>query len=298
MPVTTAIERLGGFATRAALISMTSRAEVDAALRRGDLIHGARGRYTLPGVDEAVRLAHEAAGVLCLVSAALHHGWEVKRVPEHPHVLFPRGRKVSARHHERVHVHRADLHPSQVDGAATTKLQTLEMCMRALELDESLPILDSALRHGDVLRSTLIGIATNAHGPGSARMRRAAEEATDQAANAFESVLRSIALGVPLLHVEPQRVIRGRRVWARPDLVDEDLMVVLEADSFEWHGSRAALDRDANRYNRLTVEGWMVLRFSWESVMFRAGDVREVLIDGVGRVTGRTQRPVSVRRAA
>ena len=54
-------------------------------------------------------------------------------------------------------------------------------------------------------------------------------------------------------------------------------MIVLEADSFEWHGGREQLVRDARRYNDLAVDGWLVLRFSYEDVMFRPGRVAEVL---------------------
>ena len=298
MSVVGALEALGGTATRAALITATSRAEVDRAVRRGDVVRGAPGRYTLPQVDQAVRVAHESSGLLCLTSAALHHGWEVKEVPALPHVLYPRKRKVPALYRARVQLHRGDLHPDQVDGIATSRLQTLEMCFRALPFDESLAVADSALRHDDVLPRTLEGLAHSARGPGSRMVRRVARAARPEAANPFESVLRAIALDVPGLSVEPQRVIHGRRVWARPDLVDEDLRIVLEADSFAWHGGREALDRDASRYNRLAVEGWLVLRFSWEAVMFRPDEVREVLLDAVAYVTQRTQRPPSAGLAA
>ena len=67
----------------------------------------------------------------------------------------------------------------------------------------------------------------------------------------------------------------------RPDLVDEDLRVVVEADSFEWHGSRAALLADARRYNALALEGWLVLRFCWEDVMFRTSLVADALLAAV-----------------
>ena len=63
----------------------------------------------------------------------------------------------------------------------------------------------------------------------------------------------------------------------RPDLVDERLKMVLEAESFEWHGGRAELKRDARRYNLLVVDGWIVLRFSWEDVMFDRDYVLDVL---------------------
>ncbi|GAA2034719.1 DUF559 domain-containing protein [Pseudokineococcus marinus] len=53
----------------------------------------------------------------------------------------------------------------------------------------------------------------------------------------------------------------------RPDLLDEERRIALEADSFAWHGSRAALARDCERYDALVVEGYLVLRFSWEQVV-------------------------------
>jgi very-short-patch-repair endonuclease len=59
--------------------------------------------------------------------------------------------------------------------------------------------------------------------------------------------------------------------------VDEHLRVVLEADSFEWHGDRAALRRDTKRYNSFVVNAWLVLRFAWEDVMFEPLYVSSVL---------------------
>lgn len=109
-------------------------------------------------------------------------------------------------------------------------------------------------------------------------MRQIAAVARAEPANPFESVLRAIALRVPGLHVTPQVNLYADRVFlGRPDLVDEQLGMALEADSFEWHGGRAALRADARRYNALVVHGWMVLRFSWEDVMFHALEVEAVL---------------------
>jgi very-short-patch-repair endonuclease len=73
----------------------------------------------------------------------------------------------------------------------------------------------------------------------------------------------------------------------RSDLVDRDRRIVLEADSFEWHGDRAALRRDAKRYNRLVIDGWIVLRFAWEDVMFDQDYVRDVLVAVVAFVDRR-----------
>jgi hypothetical protein len=104
-------------------------------------------------------------------------------------------------------------------------------------------------------------------------------EADGRADNPFESVLRAISLDVPRLLLIPQVDIlsRSRRV-VRPDLVDERLRIVAEADSFEHHGSRKALASDCARYDNLVAEGWTVLRFAWEQVMYRPDWVRDCLI--------------------
>ena len=55
----------------------------------------------------------------------------------------------------------------------------------------------------------------------------------------------------------------------------------MEADSYEWHGGRAQLSADARRYDLLVVNGWMVLRFSYEHVMTQPDFVRRVLLAAV-----------------
>ena len=76
---------------------------------------------------------------------------------------------------------------------------------------------------------------------------------------------------------------RGLALDVRPDLVDGPLRLVVEADSFEWHGDRAALRRDARRYDLLGADGWMVLRFAFEDVMHDHAWVRSVLAATVVR---------------
>lgn len=116
-----------------------------------------------------------------------------------------------------------------------------------------------------------------------------------EAANPFESVLRAIALDVVGLDVRPQIPIYDPGFLGRPDLVDERLQIVIEADSFEWHGGRVALRRDAQRYNALVVHGWLVLRFAWEDVMFQPTMVQGVLEAAVAE---RTYQRCRVCRAA
>ena len=98
------------------------------------------------------------------------------------------------------------------------------------------------------------------------------------AANPFESVLRAIALDVPRLAVRPQ-------VWVarvgRADLVDERLGIVVEADSWEFHGSPEAFRVDVRRYTAFARHGQVVVRFDWDLVMGEPDEVRATLADVV-----------------
>lgn len=277
----------GGVATRAALVAATSRREVDEALRAGKLSIVARGRYALAGADAAVAAAHRLSGVLTLESAALWHGWAVKTAAGPPHVAVPRNRRVRPGQAAGVVLHYRDLTADDRQGDATSREATLLHCLRELPFDAALAVADSALRDGEL--AMLRRVAASARGAGAARVRRVVEAARAEAANPFESVLRALALGVSGWRPEPQRWIELPDQWIRPDLVDEELMIVLEADSYEWHGDRSALRRDARRYDELVAAGWLVLRFAWEDVMFDqdwvAGIIRRAVErrrDGIG----------------
>lgn len=158
---------LGGVATRATLLRLTSRAELDRAVLGGDVVRVARGKLALPQADEALRAAHALAGVLSHTSAAMQWGWELKTVPKRPHVTVPEKRKVSVHRRNGVHLHRCDLQR----------------------------------------------IAVSACGPGAPRIRRICAEASGDAANPFESVLRAIALDVRGLRVRPQVTIAASVQW-------------------------------------------------------------------------------------
>ena len=294
MSVVESLERLGGVATRATLIRATSRRDVDRVLAAGDIVAIGRGRYALPGLDAAIAAAHGLSAVVSHRSAAMHWGWELKVVPGRPEITLPRSRRVTPQRLIGVEVRRADLAPGDVIDGVTTRDRTLVDCLRNLPEDEGLVVADSALRH-DFSARRLALLAASARGPRTDRIRRLAARARREAANVFESSLRGIALTVPDLHVEPQVSVREPHFLGRPDLVDERLRIILEADSFEWHGKRAALRRDTQRYNTFGVHGWLVLRFAYEDVMFEPLSVRSTLIAAVEERT--YQRCLTCRAA-
>jgi len=289
------LDELGGLATRAVLLRATSRTDVDRALRSGEIVAVNRGRYALPQVAGARVVGHVLGGLLSHTSAALHHGWPVKFVPERPHITVPRKRHVAADSRGLAVLHYADVMADDItDGIATGVELTLTQCLRSLPDDEALSVADSALRTG-VPPATLRRVAMGVTGAGSAKVRRIATQARAEPANPFESCLRSIAATVPGLSVEPQLWLPGSDV--RPDLVDVDRRIVLEADSFEWHGGRAALRRDAQRYNAMVIDGWLVLRFAWEDVMYRQEHVRAVLL-GLVTLAAKQAQPCCQHRCA
>jgi very-short-patch-repair endonuclease len=273
---------LGGACSRAVLIERCGRAVVDKALRNGTLVRVARGRYALASASAAVRAGAAVGGVLSMRSAAQHHGWGQKRVPDLPDVTFPRNHHLQPSARQLVVPHWSDIAPEDIVGGVTGVRRTLVDCMRMLPLEEALPIVESALRAGDVTLPELRRIAAGMRGRGRARAMAVAAMASKLPANPYESTLRAYAATIPGLEVEPQLPIRvsPTRVL-HPDLADRSLRIVIEAESFAWHGETAALTRDCVRYNAFTLDGWIVVRFSWYQVMFEPAYVLEVLQDAV-----------------
>ena len=250
---------------------------MDAAVRDGVIVSVARGTWTsATGTDRALAAARSLTGFLSHRSAALDRGWAVRTVPEKPDVTVARNRRVSAARRCGVTLHWADLADDDIEGHRTSADRTLVDCLRTLPFAEALAVADSALREGMSL-AHLRAVARDLRGPGAARVRHIANLADGRAANPFETSLRAICFEVEGLDVVPQVPIYDPGWLGRPDLVDVRLRIVLEADSFEWHGKRDDLKRDARRYNALIAAGWLVLRFTWEDVMFEPELVAETL---------------------
>jgi very-short-patch-repair endonuclease len=53
--------------------------------------------------------------------------------------------------------------------------------------------------------------------------------------------------------------------------------LIVETDSFRFHGTRRAFERDRRRDQRLLLAGWRVVRFTWRQVQGRPDDVARTL---------------------
>ncbi len=181
----------------------------------------------------------------------------------------------------------------------TSPLRTVLDCAIKLPFDQALVIADSALRSGNVDRDELIAAAGRLHGPGAPRARRVAARADPRSANPFESALRAIALGVPELHLTPQLEVAEIGLYARVDLGDRRLRVALEAEGFEFHGRKDGLERDCRRYTELVMNGWRVLRYTWDDVLNRPEWVLWTMQVLVAELAGTSAppQPMEERRA-
>ena len=236
------------------------------------MVRRSRNLYVLPTADEAVVVARQVHGVVSHLSAALAWGWKVKDVPTKPVVTVPRNRHPSA---DGIDLRFAALGPDEIRGDRTAPVRTVLDCARSLPFDEALAVCDSALRARAVDTDSLVAAAQAGPRSGRPAALRVVRAADAEAANPFESVLRAIALGVPGLDV----VAQGEVGQFHADVVDRQLKIVAEAESFEFHALPEAFRHDIRRYTEMTRLGWLVARFVWEDVMRKPDYVHQALLD-------------------
>lgn len=277
MDVSTVVAQRGGACSWSELRAAASKRAIRAALAADAIRRVGKGRYVLPSVGEARVLAIRLHATASHTTAALHWGWSVKHEPAEPHLTFPRGRKLREAARGGIRRHWRSLGEDEVvDRWVTSPVRTVIDCCLDLPFDEALAVVDSSWRAG---QSPLEVAAAAKRLPQRSfgKVLRVLRHADRGAANPFESVLRAICLGVDGLDVVTQFEIRDAAFYAKVDLADVELRLVIEAESFEHHGTRAALLRDCRRYTDLGARGWTVLRFSWEEVMFHPDRVADAL---------------------
>ena len=274
--VARSVALLGGIATWRELRVRHPARLVRRAVADGDVVRAGHGRYVLPTASAHLRTAQSIGATLSHLSAAQHHGWAVKTVPDVAWVTVRHKRHLLPSQLLDVVPRWADLHTDDVHHGVTTPVRTVVDCARALPFDEALAVGDSALRTRAVTRTELAGAAASARGPGSRRVRRVLAHADGRAANPFESVLRALTIeeGYDLT---PQLQLADSGLFAVVDLGSEVLRLAVEADGFEHHGTRHGLLRDCRRHCELAVFGWSSLRFAFEDVMYQQAWVRWAL---------------------
>jgi very-short-patch-repair endonuclease len=199
--------------------------------------------------------------------------------PAKPILTVPRSAHVSPGDRQVAHIAWGNLSSEERANGVTDLDRTVVDCARTLPFGQALAVADSALRSGRLTKAQLLETALAAPRTGRSRAVRVAEAADPRAANPFESMLRGIALDVPGLSIEPQVHIGGTEFIGAADLVDVRLGVVIEAESWAYHGDRSPFDRDVRRYTAMVRAGWRVVRFLWDDVYRDSAYVHAVLAD-------------------
>lgn len=270
-----ALRELGGVGTFRELLGLTTRSQLLVAVGSGVIHKPRHDRYCLADLDGTMRAVARTGGTASHLSAAQEFGWKLKHEPLRPCITMPRSARKPSGAYE---LHWADLSERELRRNVTSRTRTVIDCARAYEFDVALCAADSALREGIVDRDDLIIAAARSPRTGRAKALRVAHAATPLRANPFETCLHVIAMTVAGLNVVPQGHVPG---VGFVDLLDRDLGIVFEAESFELHWTKAGLQRDVDRYTAAARLGLVVVRFSWADVMFRPDDVRAAIEDVV-----------------
>jgi very-short-patch-repair endonuclease len=258
------LARRGGSAGYAELRAVVSARAIRAALSAGTIRRVAKGVYALPDAPSALTAARSQGGAVSHLSAAQHWRMGVLTAPSIPHVTLPVGRLRRQAGLPCI-LHWADV---PVIDDVTTPVRTVLDCARTLPLGDALAVADSALYLGLVDHDELADVAARLLGPHRRRIQRVVGLADRRAESVLESALRTILIEEGIDGFEPQVPVRSDGFSARLDLGHRRRRIALEAEGFEHHGGRAALVRDCRRLVNLSLRGWLVLRFSWEDVMY------------------------------
>lgn len=289
---------LGGVATYATLVQATSVGVLRCAVRAGHVVRLGHDTYVLPqlarpgdggahsgprawsdtgteptatamlDLARARAVARANGVVLSHRSAAAQYDWACF---DDGGLDVIRGHRRRPRRGVPLHLREFARSPTTEELAAhvTEPMRTVVHCAADLPYAEALGVADSALRAGRIGPHELVRAAERCTGTGARNVRRVAAHADGRAANPFESGLRAISHGVPGIRCEPQVEISGDGFYARVDLADRARRIVIEADSYTFHGGPAEFARDCRRYDELIARDWLVLRFTYSDVRNR-----------------------------
>jgi very-short-patch-repair endonuclease len=262
--------------------------EFERALAEREIKRHARGLYTAGTPITEQLKASELRGTVSHLTAAWHWNIGITTRPVRWDVTVPSSSKrknvpddVTLWYREVSDEDRADPY--------TTPLRTVIDCLRDASAPHGLAVLEHAVALGMAGIDDITARVKALRGPGSAKARRVLSWYDARAHPPMESALRAILLTAGITCFQPQLIIHdGEKQLARVDLGDPYTGVLLEADSFRWHGAQVQLAKDAERYDELVARGYRVLRFAFDNITAQ-GDwlvdiVRRTL--AVARATG------------
>lgn len=89
------------------------------------------------------------------------------------------------------------------------------------------------------------------------------------------SICRQFGVQLPLCN---QRIELSPTRHFIADFCWPDLRLIVEADSWRWHGGRLASESDADRDQLLAIAGWQVVHFTRDQILKRRGETGRRLV--------------------
>lgn len=158
-----------------------------------------------------------------------------------------------------------------IDGIPVTSIElTLLDLGGILDIDELEDSLDAALRKRLTSISRLkLRLRQESGRKGVAALRSLVEDRVQDGGpseSRFETRLNRLLLSQGLPALRQFTVWDGGEFVARVDFCYPEARLIVEADSYRWHSSRRAWQRDMSRRNALTQLGWQIVHVTWEDM--------------------------------
>jgi hypothetical protein len=221
-------------------------------------------------------------GVASHATAARLHGFDGFNRCDDVHVTL--------RYQQRRHLHPgAHVHISRVlnrsdqllvDGIPTVIIPVCLIQLADQPNDAMIKALEGVMRDG-ISPTWIRQVATRYERPGLAgtrRLVRALDERVDGVLprSWFQRMAARLLddLGIPTIEEHP--IFQGSRLLAELDLAIPDLRIGLECQSWRWHATPRAQQRDAERKRSLRRLGWEIVDLWW-SDLDRIDDIVDTL---------------------
>lgn len=240
---------------------------------RGEILRLRMGLLALPDAPDDFRAALMNNGLLTCASAAKHYGLWSLHPPTRLHLSCLHG------HGHGYANHRDRTVPVHEHLPLVGVVDVLIHALHCLPPVEAAAMVECSLRRSDTVRSFLV---ERLQGDRNGKARAALDLVTGCADSAVEVVAR-ILFRRAGFYVETQVFVNG---VGRVDFLLEGFLVV-EVDGAAYHSDRRALRRDLQRNNTAIAGGYLVLRYSYEDIMFN----QEAVLEQVRAVlSGRVNR--------
>jgi very-short-patch-repair endonuclease len=272
-PVQILLSQGGVALTRAVIARGAGEPAVRRAVRSGEILRVERGVLALPGADPELVAAKQSRALLTCASAAPRFKLWVLRPASLPHYWHGNGRRNTA-----CVSHRTALTQS-ASGAVAGLPDVLLHALLCLPPLESLVIVESAYNRGDIDLGFLL---RHLRGNRCGKARDVVARVEWGADSLLETLARVLFRDAGIF-TETQVWIDG---IGRVDFLLEGFLIV-EIDGLAFHLESRQHKKDRRRDNAAMVQGFPVLRFFYDDVVYGPdgvlAQVREVLARGSQR---------------